>query len=180
MTKPVFPQGASRPTLCFRQAGFADLAAMLAVVSDAQQALKAQGVDQWQNGYPNEAVLSEDIAAGGAYVLLRDGLLIGTMALLPGPEPTYQVIDGRWLTKGPYFVIHRLAVHSRFKGAGVAVRMLEEAEKRCLREGIPSLRVDTHHDNQPMRRFLEKNGFLPCGEIRLEDGAPRIGFEKIL
>lgn len=180
MTKPVFPRGIDRSIMIFRQAAFADLPAMMAVISDAQRALQAQGVDQWQNGYPNEAALSGDIAAGGAYVLLRDGLLIGTMALLPGPEPTYQVIDGRWLTKGPYFVIHRLAVHSRFKGAGAAARMLEEAEKRCLREGIPSLRVDTHHDNQPMRRFLEKNGFLPCGEIRLDDGAPRLAFEKAL
>ena len=131
MTKPVFPRGMGRPIAAFRQADPADLPAMLAVIADAQLALRQQGVDQWQNGYPNEAALSEDIAAGGAYVLLRDSLVIATMALLPGPEPTYQVIDGRWLTGGPYCVIHRLAVHSHFKGAGAAARMLQEAEALC-------------------------------------------------
>ena len=180
MTKPVFPRGRGRPIAAFRQADPADLPAMLAVIADAQLALRQQGVDQWQNGYPNEAALSEDIAAGGAYVLLRDSLVIATMALLPGPEPTYRVIDGRWLTGGPYCVIHRLAVHSHFKGAGAAARMLQEAEALCRLQRVPSLRVDTHHDNRPMQRFLEKNGFLACGDIRLADGAPRLAFEKVL
>lgn len=180
MTKPVFPRGIDRSIMIFRQAAFADLPAMMAVISDAQRALQAQGVDQWQNGYPNEAALSGDIAAGGAYVLLRGNLLIATMALLPGPEPTYRVIDGSWLTEGPYCVIHRLAVHSHFKGAGAAARMLQEAEALCRLQRVPSLRVDTHHDNRPMRRFLEKNGFYACGGIRLDDGAPRLAFEKVL
>ncbi len=180
MSKPIFPKGVARPSLLFRPATLDDIPAMLVVVADAQRSLKEQGVDQWQDGYPNETVLAKDIAAGGAYVLLRDELLIATMALLPGPDPTYQVIDGCWLTQGPYQVIHRLAVHSRFKGAGVAARMLQEAEIRCQRAGIPALRVDTHHDNRPMRRFLEKSGFTACGDIRLEDGSPRIAFEKVL
>lgn len=170
----------SVPNRIFRKATLADIPAMMDIIHDAQKALRSQGVDQWQNGYPNEAQLEKDIAADGACILLENDLVIATMALLPGPDPTYGWINGAWLADTPYFVIHRLAVRSDFKGSGVAARMLCEAEAICQSAGLSSIRVDTHHDNQPMQRFLHKNGFTPCGDIRLADGAPRIAFEKLL
>lgn len=42
------------------------------------------------------------------------------------------------------------------------------------------LRGDTHRDNQPMRRVMEKNGFSYRGVIHLEDGAERLAFEALL
>jgi len=167
-------------TILFRKADFSDIPAMMSIIHDAQAALRNQGVDQWQNGYPNEAQLEKDISLEGSYVLERDGSIIATMALLPGPDSTYGWIDGAWLTDGAYYVIHRLAVDSRFKGMGTAARMLSEAEAICRSQGIPALRVDTHHDNKPMQRFLAKGGFTPCGDIRLANGSPRIAFEKAL
>lgn len=170
----------STPNRIFRKAALSDIPAMMDIVHDAQKALRSQGVNQWQNGYPNEAQLEKDIAADGAYILLENEVVIATMALLPGPDPTYGWIDGAWLSDQPYFVIHRLAVRSDSKGSGVAAQMLSETESICKSAGISAIRVDTHHDNKPMQRFLSKNGFIPCGDIRLADGAPRIAFEKLL
>lgn len=31
-----------------------------------------------------------------------------------------------------------------------------------------------------MRHLLEKQGFVPCGQITLADGAPRLAYEKRL
>ena len=42
-----------------------------------------------------------------------------------------------------------------------------------------SIRIDTHEDNKPMRRFLEKCGFKFCGIIYLEDGSKRLAYEKL-
>ena len=51
-------------------------------------------------------------------------------------------------------------------------------------DGMVSVRIDTHADNAPMRRAVEKGGFTFCGGITLtegpEAGAPRIAFEKVL
>ncbi len=51
-------------------------------------------------------------------------------------------------------------------------------------DGMASVRIDTHGDNAPMRRAVEKFGFAFCGDITLvegpEAGAPRIAFEKAL
>ena len=41
-----------------------------------------------------------------------------------------------------------------------------------------NLKIDTHEDNYVMQNMLKKCGFTPCGTIYLEDGEPRIGFQK--
>jgi len=61
---------------------------------------------------------------------------------------------------------------------------LEFSQDVCLKNDIFSLRVDTHENNEPMKRILEKQGFEYCGVIFLDRepdvGAKRIAFEKIL
>ena len=44
------------------------------------------------------------------------------------------------------------------------------------RSGRPA--GDTHEKNLPMQRVFQKNGFLRCGLIRVEDGTERIAFQK--
>ena len=57
-------------------------------------------------------------------------------------------------------------------------RLCAECMAWC-KERADHLRIDTHHDNVVMQRFLQKQGFLPCGTIYLSNGSPRIGFEWI-
>ena len=48
----------------------------------------------------------------------------------------------------------------------------------CL-EHCESLRADTHADNKIMQYLLEKNGFARCGIIHVEDGTPRVAYQKL-
>lgn len=112
---------------------------------------------------------------------------VATFALLRGGEPTYGVIEGAWLTPGwdgagnpTYIAIHRVAVSVARRGTGVSTAMLNYAEYVAREAGRISLRIDTHHGNVVMRRMLEKHGFIPCGTIHLEDGDPRVAYEKLL
>ena len=43
-----------------------------------------------------------------------------------------------------------------------------------------NLRIDTHEKNIPMQGCLAKNGFARCGIIYLEDGDPRIAYQKVI
>ena len=47
--------------MTFRKTEAADLDGVMEIVRQAQASLKARGIDQWQNGYPNENTLREDI-----------------------------------------------------------------------------------------------------------------------
>ena len=37
-----------------------------------------------------------------------------------------------------------------------------------------SVRIDTHADNAPMRRAVEKFGFVPCGDIPAPTSASQV------
>ena len=43
---------------------------------------------------------------------------------------------------------------------------------------IKHLRIDTHADNKVMQKQILKNGFTRRGIVYMEDGSPRIAYEK--
>lgn len=150
------------------------------IISQAKKYFKENNIDQWQDGYPNEISICNDIDLNNSYVLIDDDKILGTMYFRIGDDITYKVIDGHWLTNGSYAVIHRIVVDSEYKGHSLAGIMLDYAIKQCQENNIHSIRIDTHKDNLSMQRFLNKHGFIACGTIYLENGDPRIAFEKII
>jgi len=165
----------------FRKADFSELDSIMKIVHQAQDFLKKLNINQWQNGYPTREIVSQDIENGNAYLLTDDKKVMAVVTVLFSKEPTYDVIyEGKWLTEGEYSVVHRLAVDSQFKKKGIATSVLEEIDTMTLQKGIHSIKVDTHEDNIPMQKLLQKNGFVYCGVIYLLDGNKRIAFEKIL
>ena len=156
-----------------------DIDDIVRIIDQAKAYLKGQGIDQWQDGYPNKEVLLEDIQQGYSYVL-EDGHIIGTMSFKVADDPDYARIDGKWLCEGSYGVIHRIVIDDKYKGEGRAKELLEYAIKGCRESHVISLRIDTHQDNRSMRRFLEKNGFIECGMIYIGGVSPRIAYERCL
>ena len=72
--------------------------------------------------------------------------------------------------------MHRVAVDSNYRGSGIAKEMFDQVKNICKQHQIDNIKIDTHHENRPMQRFLKKNGFEPCGTIYLTDGEKRLGF----
>lgn len=163
----------------FRQAVAGDIPKILAVIDQAKAYFKANGIDQWQQGYPNRETVETDLEQGFAYVLAEGNTVLAYSAVSFDGEPNYRSIEeGAWLTSGPYVVIHRTAVENGRKGQGLAGIFLGHVEELCRKKQIHSMRIDTHEQNASMRRMLEKNGFVCCGVIHLADGAPRMAYEK--
>lgn len=165
----------------FRKAFKSDANSIMNIIKQAQDYFKEQGIDQWQNNYPNYEIVCNDIANNYGYVLLKDNIIIGTAAVSFDGEKTYEhIYDGEWISDGEYVVIHRIAIDSKYKGKGLASFILEKVEKICLEKNIHSIKIDTHRENLAMQKLLKKNGFKYCGIIYLEDGSERIAFEKSL
>ena len=68
------------------------------ILQQAIEQRKNEGSSQWQNGYPNEAIIYDDIAKGYAYVLVANNEIIAYAAIIFGIEPAYNHIEGEWLT----------------------------------------------------------------------------------
>ena len=161
------------------------LAALCAITEAAKAQLKRLGVDQWQKGYPNEAVWTSDIETGISWVAVENGEVLGAFMFQTAPEESYAKIDGAWLTEGAaYGSLHRVCVAEESKGRGVAGELFRHGLGLTKQAGLPSVRIDTHEGNLPMRRALEKAGFTFCGCITLiggsEDGDPRLAYEMLL
>lgn len=163
----------------FRKSTKEDLKEIMEIIKQAQSYFKSQGIDQWQNNYPNERVINNDILNGESYVLVMDDKVVGTTVVSFKPEKTYEsIVDGKWLTKGEYGVIHRIAIDNRYKGTGFAHKIIKYVEELCISKDIKSIKVDTHEDNIVMQSLLNKNNFKYCGVVYLEDGGKRLAFEK--
>lgn len=164
-----------------RQTQPADLPALGELYNQARAALKAAGINQWQDGYPDESDAIRDMEEGVGYVAEENGHILATACLAFGREPTYEVIrEGSWSSDPQeYGFLHRIAVSPQAKGRGIAGEMFEELKRQARKRGITVLRGDTHRDNLPMQRVMEKSGFSPKGIILVEDGTERIAFENV-
>lgn len=162
-------------------AGAADAAAVLALIGQGRRYFAANGIPQWQNGYPDEGTVAADIAAARCYVLRENGRVAATAVLAPGPEPSYAcVFGGAWHTLDPYCAVHRVAVGEESKGRGLGGVLLRALAGTARAQGARSIRADTHRANASMRRLLEKSGFCCCGVVYLADGAERLAYERPL
>lgn len=165
----------------FKKSKYDQLEEIMKIIDMAKAHLKDQKIDQWQKGYPNENSIKTDIDKGEGFVLVDGGRVVATTAVSFRPEQTYKDIhQGKWLSDGDYGVIHRIAVDMTLKGKGIAGIFMGEIEKLCKSNHIFSIKVDTHRDNEAMKKFLEKNGFVYCGIIYLADGDERFAYEKLL
>lgn len=164
-----------------RKAVMSDINSIMNIIKQAQNYFKEQGINQWQNNYPNIETIKNDIDKGYGYVLLKEGEVVGTVAVSFDGEKTYEKIyDGKWISNCEYAVIHRIAVDSNSKGQGLASVIFNNIEKMCLERNVKSIRIDTHEDNKSMQRLIEKNGFQYCGIIYLEDRSKRLAYEKLI
>ena len=151
-----------------------DIPEIMRVYDSARHFMRQSGnMQQWINGYPQEALLKEDIEKKQLYVMRRQGRICGVFAFIIGPDPTYAKIeDGSWMSDSEYGTIHRIG------GDGSERGILSAAVAFCEKH-IKHLRIDTHEDNLPMQRAVTRNGFERRGIIYIADGTPRIAYEKI-
>ena len=129
--------------------------------------------NQWKNNKPSREQIEKDILDGKHHVCVADGEIAAVFYFAYEMDPTYvKIYDGAWLNEESYAVVHRIASSGAIIGAGSFC--MNWAASQC-----DNLKIDTHKDNYVMQNMLRKCGFTHCGTIYLEDGEPRLGFQKV-
>ena len=163
----------------FRKAASKDIPKIWDIIQQAIVRRKNDGSRQWQDGYPNEVVILQDIAQDVGYVLTDDNIIAGYAAILFNDEPAYEHLNGTWLTNEDFVVVHRVAISDDYLGKGLAQKIFLYTEDLAIENNIFSIKVDTNFDNIPMLKILEKLGYTYCGEVTFRGGI-RKAFEKKL
>ncbi|OFN12627.1 acetyltransferase [Lactobacillus sp. HMSC072E07] len=160
-------------TIFMRVAMPADIPAMMKVIASARQFLGAQGIDQWQGTYPDQAAIEQDIATGIGRVLIVDGRVAGVAALVVGPDPHYLRIDGAgWLADVPYLAVHRFALDGSIRGKQLSRVFFSNIMSEAYRRGFDDLRVDTHAKNVIMQHAITGMGFEFRGIVYMDEPVP--------
>ena len=163
--------------LTFRMANELDRESILNIYLEGANALKEDGVDQWQGQYvPSFKDVDEHLGVD-LYVLEYHKRIVSTACLVEGIDEDYENINGKWNTSLPYISIHKVATSNEYKKQSFGRKMMSYIENFAKRKRM-DLRIDTHKDNKKMRNFIISCGYKYTGEVILQGELERLGYDK--
>ena len=163
--------------LIFRMANELDRESILEIYLEGAEALKTDGVDQWQGQYvPSFKDIDEHLGID-LYVLEYHRKIVSTVCLVEGIDEDYENIKGKWNTSIPYISIHKVATSNKYKKQSFAKKMMSYIENLAKRKRM-DLRIDTHKDNKKMRNFIMSCGYKYAGEVILQGELERLAYDK--
>ena len=82
----------------FRNAQENDTMRIMELIRQAKAFLKANGVDQWQDGYPEQEDIERDIRDGIGYVMTDDSIIMAYTGIDFRGEPAYDSLkNGKYI-----------------------------------------------------------------------------------
>lgn len=168
----------------YRLATNNDIDKVIEISNNAKRLLKNRKVDQWQGTYPSKKDYLFDLEKQQLYVV-EDNSIIAFFVLSTDEVNEYNSItEGKWGLCKPYCTIQRLAIDTKYLGTELSDILISLIEKRTKELGYLYIRVDTHKDNNSMKRLLRENNFQYRGNVSVcsEHGhdPQRQAYEKVL
>ena len=166
--------------MIIRKANNGDLVGIMKMYKSCVKGMLENGIDQWDNTYPNVDIINEDLISGTYYVAVIDGAVIGGINIDQNQDDTYLAID--WKDKSESFlVVHRLGVKKEFWNKKIGKNLMVFTEKLVVRKGLKSIRLDTYSGNPKAILFYIKLGYTKLGSIDLKSYKDEYYcFEKII
>ena len=127
------------------------------------------GIPQWTMSYPRLKHFEKDFETGHLFVNEQNNTILGAMVLKPENDPPYETITGWTAPHGKSLVIHRVVVDPKVHRQGIFQDLMDFAIDMAKSTGYQSIKIDTHHGNYKMHRFLEKNGYRYIGYLDVID-----------
>ncbi|MGB1371429.1 MAG: GNAT family N-acetyltransferase [Flavobacteriaceae bacterium] len=146
-----------------RKATVLDLNSIMQITKACANHMINQQIYQWNDHYPNRNAFENDVQRGELYVYMQNNICIGCIVITTIKDVEYVPIE--WLTKNKNIYIHRLAVHPKYQGKGIAQQMMTFAENFAKINGYFSVRLDTFSQNKRNQKFYETRGYKRLGNI---------------
>ena len=132
------------------------------VFSAAIENMEKQGIHQWDEIYPDKAILEEDIAKNQMYIGKIDNEIAVCFVLSEECDEEYK--NGKWQYDDAKFnVIHRLCVNPKFQNKGIATQTMIYIEKTSKAQGYEVIRLDCFTKNPYSQKLYEKAGYSVAG-----------------
>ncbi|WP_160140101.1 GNAT family N-acetyltransferase [Chryseobacterium sp. c4a] len=151
-----------------RKAVYDDIIQAVQALEEVKKHMLDEGIDQWDQEYPNIKVLTQDIEKGEGFVFIEEGEVLAYMALNELCDEEYN--DLIWKTQTPFIVIHRLYVKPTAQGKGISSKMIRFAEEFAIQNQYQSIRFDAFSLNDTANAVYLKKGYDLVGTVRFRKG----------
>jgi ribosomal protein S18 acetylase RimI-like enzyme len=146
-----------------------DIPKIMSVIKLAVSDMEDQGVYQWDDIYPNEEIITEDINEENLYTYVDENIIKGFFVLNEYQDKEYAELDWQYKA-GKHLVIHRLCVSPKYKGKGIATSLIEYADEYGRRNKYSAIRLDTFIDNKRACSLYDKEGYSVVGTVVFKKG----------
>ncbi|MDC0249511.1 GNAT family N-acetyltransferase [Flavobacteriales bacterium] len=166
--------------MIIRKANKADLDNIMLMYKSCVAGMIENGIDQWDETYPNDTVIIEDLIAKTYFVAETKNLIIGGVNIDQNQDNTY--LDINWSdTLNQFLVIHRLGVRKEYWNKKIGKDLMLFAEQLIIKKGLRSIRLDTYSGNPKAMEFYRQLGYSELGTIDLKPNKDKYHcFEKII
>ncbi|MCB0647699.1 MAG: GNAT family N-acetyltransferase [Saprospiraceae bacterium] len=138
------------------------------VIIASRMALAQNGIDQWDEVYPNKEHIHTDIINGHAFGGFIGGDLVAYVAINDWADPEYDRVN--WSFHVPSLIVHRLVVHPMHQGKGLAKQMMHNIYDFARGNEYNSIRLDAFCVNEVSNKLYESLGYKNAGTIMLRKG----------
>ena len=166
--------------MIIRKAKISDLKAIMEMYKSCVKGMVTNGIDQWDDTYPNIVTINQDLEKQSYYVVEIEGEIIGGINIDQNQDPTY--LDIKWEDQSDSFlVVHRLGVKEEFWNKKIGKDLMLFTEGLVIEKGLKSIRLDTYSGNPKAMEFYKRLGYNELGSINLKPNKNEYYcFEKII
>ena len=152
-----------------RKANRKDINSVLEIFKSAINVMVANGIFQWDNIYPDEKILYEDIQKNQMFLGEIDGKIVSIFTLNQECDEEYK--NGNWNYKRSSFaVIHRFCVNTNFQHMGIGKKIMNIIEEMLKEDKIEAIRLDAFSLNPYALKLYENLGYIKVGEVNWRKG----------
>ena len=143
--------------MIFRKAKINDAEAVLALY----KAVIGMPFCTWNDSYPEEEEIKEDLSAGTLYVLEEDQKLIGAISIVPKNELNH--LDC-WTIKENAREFARVVIRQDHQRKGLSVHLIEGVIQELQKQNAAAIHIAAAKENIPALKLYQRMGFTFCGE----------------
>ena len=151
------------------QISIGDFKKALEIFDDVKKNMQNNGIDQWDELYPNSNIINDDIQRKVAFGYFQENQLVGYIVIDENFNEEYNDVDWKFQDTKP-LIVHRLAVKSQFQGKGIAKKLMQFAETKGRQDGYNTMRLDTFSLNPKALNFYKTLNYRLAGEVIFRKG----------
>ena len=141
-----------------------DLIQIIETIKMCISDLGKKGIYQWNENYPTEKIIQNDIENNNLYIIKDNCQIISLMTINEVQEKEWETINWSLKNTKP-LCIHRLIIHPSWQKKGLGREFLKFAIEFAHNNKNDSIRFDAYSGNPELITTYTKSGCKKRGEV---------------